>query len=86
LEDKFCGAAQVEIDPDVGCMTYSQVDEPEVAVEDEKELVEELLEDDEEEDEDLYGDEDDEDDDWEDDDDDEKESDSDYVGPKKRRR
>ncbi|MBN1668912.1 MAG: hypothetical protein JW862_17605 [Anaerolineales bacterium] len=27
LEDGFCGAPIVEIDPDIGCRTYSQVGE-----------------------------------------------------------
>lgn len=65
LEDKYCGAAAVEIDPDAGCMTYSQIDDG-AAVEDE-EWEEDAIEDEEEE-EDLYED-DDEDDDWEDDED-----------------
>jgi hypothetical protein len=24
LEDNFCGAAAIELDPDAGCLTYSQ--------------------------------------------------------------
>jgi len=63
LEDKYCGAAAVEIDPDAGCMTYSQVDGAVVA---EEEWEEDALEEEEEE-EDLYEEEDD-DEDWEDDD------------------
>lgn len=62
LEDKYCGAAAVEIDPDAGCMTYSQVDDanaPET-----EEWDGELLEDEEEEEEGLYEEEE-EDDDWE---------------------
>lgn len=59
LEDKYCGAAAVEIDPDSGCLTYSQVDEAEVAEVEEWE--DELAE--EEEEEDLY-EEDEEDEDW----------------------
>jgi hypothetical protein len=27
LDDGYCGGAAVEIDPDVGCMTYSQANE-----------------------------------------------------------
>jgi len=27
LEDSYCGAAAVEIDPDVGCMTFSRVND-----------------------------------------------------------
>ncbi len=30
LDDGYCGAAAVEIDPDVGCMTYSRADDLEV--------------------------------------------------------
>jgi hypothetical protein len=26
LDDGYCGAAAVELDPDVGCMTYSRAD------------------------------------------------------------
>ena len=54
LEEKYCGAAAVELDPDTGCLTYSQVDE--VAVEEEEEeWGEDAL--DEEEEDDLYEDE-----------------------------
>jgi hypothetical protein len=42
LDDGYCGAAAVEIDPDVGCMTYSRADDSEV--EDEWEEEEEELE------------------------------------------
>jgi len=61
LEEKFCGAAAVEIDPEGGCLTYSQVDEAEAPEADEWE--EDLLEEEEEEDE-LYEEE--EEDEWED--------------------
>lgn len=27
LDDGYCGAAAVELDPDVGCMTYSRADD-----------------------------------------------------------
>jgi hypothetical protein len=30
LDDGYCGAAAVEIDPDMGCMTYSRADDVEV--------------------------------------------------------
>ena len=60
LEEKYCGAAAVEIDPDAGCLTYSQVDEP--VVEDAEDWEDDALE--EEEEEDLYEDE--EEDDWDD--------------------
>jgi hypothetical protein len=64
LEEKYCGAAAVEIDPDSGCLTYSQVDEPAAETADDWE--EDVLE--EEEEEDLYEDED-EDEDWDEDED-----------------
>ncbi|MBM4422808.1 MAG: hypothetical protein FJ030_05380 [Chloroflexi bacterium] len=67
LEEKYCGAAAVEIDPDSGCLTYSQVDEAEAV---EAEEWEEELADAEEEEDDLYEDEDEEED-WDEDDDDE---------------
>jgi len=42
LDDGYCGAAAIELDPDVGCMTYSRADDAEV--EDEWEDEEEDLE------------------------------------------
>ncbi len=55
LDDGYCGAAAVELDPDVGCMTYSRADDIEVDQEwkDEEDELEEWdeLEVDEEEDE-----------------------------------
>ena len=30
LDDGYCGAAAVEVDPDMGCMTYSRADDVEV--------------------------------------------------------
>jgi hypothetical protein len=30
LDDGYCGAAAIELDPDVGCQTYSRVDDIEV--------------------------------------------------------
>ena len=30
LEDSYCGASAVEIDPDVGCMTFSRANDVEV--------------------------------------------------------
>ena len=41
LDDSFCGAAAVEIDPDEGCMTYKQAS----GLVDEEELDEEEWED-----------------------------------------
>ncbi len=63
LEEKYCGAAAVEIEPEAGCLTYSQVDEAEVV---EAEDWEEDLLEDEEEEEDIYS-EDEEEDDWDED-------------------
>ena len=64
LEEGYCGAAAVEIDPEMGCQTYSRADD---AATDEDEWDEEGFDEDEwdEEEEDLYEDEDDED--WDDD-------------------
>jgi hypothetical protein len=41
LDDGYCGAAAIELDPDVGCMTFSRADE--LGVEDEWEEEEEEL-------------------------------------------
>jgi len=30
LDDGYCGAAAIEVDPDIGCMTYSRADDLEV--------------------------------------------------------
>jgi hypothetical protein len=43
LDDGYCGAAAVEFDPDVGCMTYSRADD--AAAEDEWDEEEEELDD-----------------------------------------
>lgn len=52
LDDGYCGAAAIEIDPDVGCMTYSRGNDMETEDEWEEDEEEEL-----EEWEDLEGDE-----------------------------
>jgi hypothetical protein len=67
LEDGYCGAAAVELEPEGGCLTYSRVDETEEKPADDWE--EEGDEEAEEEEEDLYDEEDDEDP-WDDDDED----------------
>jgi hypothetical protein len=41
LDDGYCGAAAIEVDPDVGCMTFTRADEGEA--EDEWEDEEEEL-------------------------------------------
>jgi hypothetical protein len=64
LEDGYCGAAAIELEPDTGCLTYTRVDDDSKEEDEwEEDDVEELEEDD-----DYFEDED-EDDDWEDDDD-----------------
>lgn len=37
LDDGYCGAAAIELDPDVGCMTFSRADDLEVGDEWEEE-------------------------------------------------
>ncbi|OGO13920.1 MAG: hypothetical protein A2Y93_13915 [Chloroflexi bacterium RBG_13_68_17] len=64
LEDGYCGAAAVEIDPDEGCLTYSHIDDVQTEEEWDEEELEELWE---EEDEDLYRDDEEEDESWLDD-------------------
>lgn len=61
LDDGYCGAAAVEIDPEEGCMTYSRPDDHDVLDEwdEEEEELEEWEEIDPEEDEDLWEDDDD---------------------------
>jgi hypothetical protein len=90
LEGNFCTASEIELDQELGCLTFSQVEEEEIAeieeeleeIEDEEEweedLEEEELEDWEEEDEDEE---------WEEDDDDEEEDEEDgWSSAKSRRR
>ncbi len=66
LEDGYCGAAAIELEPEGGCLTYARVDETEEKQVDEWEE-EDVDEETEEEEEDPYDEEDDE---WEEDDDD----------------
>lgn len=62
LEEGYCGAAGVEIDPDEGCVTYSRVDEAPQEETWDDESIEELWD---EEDDELYeDDEESEDEDW----------------------
>lgn len=42
IDDGYCGAAAIEIDPDVGCMTYSRADDAEPEDEWEDEVEEDL--------------------------------------------
>ena len=60
LEEGYCGAAAIELEPDAGCLTYTRVDETENADADEWEE-DEFEEEFEEEEEDLYDEEEDED-------------------------
>jgi len=91
LEGNFCTAGEIELDQELGCLTFSQVEEEEIAgVEDEIEEIEkeeEEWEEEEVEEEDLEDWEEDEDEDWEDDDDDDdEEEDSSWPSAKPRRR
>lgn len=70
LDSGYCSAERIELDPEMGCLTFQQADEaeePEAAWEAEEELEEEDVLDDEEEDEVEWDEEDDEDDDGDDD-------------------
>lgn len=61
IDDGYCGAAAIELDPDVGCMTYSRADDMEVDEEweDEEEDLDEWEDvEDEEEDDEIWLDED----------------------------
>jgi hypothetical protein len=61
IDDGYCGAAAIEIDPDLGCMTYSLPDDQDIEDEwDDEEELEEWDEIDAEDDDDLWVDDDDE--------------------------
>ena len=91
LEGNFCTSSEIELDQELGCLTFSQVEEEEiVGVEEELEEIEEEeeweegdVEEDEEED--LEDWEEDEDEDWEDEDDEEEEENG-WPSTKSRRR
>jgi hypothetical protein len=87
LEGNFCTAGEIELDQELGCLTFSQVEEEEIAgVEEEIEEIEDEEEWEEaDEDEDLEEWEDDDDEEWEDDDDDDEEEDG-WSSSKPRRR
>jgi hypothetical protein len=83
LEGNFCTAGEIELDQELGCLTFSQVEEEEIAgVEEELEEIEgdeewkeeEDLEEEEEEDLEDWEEDEEEDEDWEDEDDEEEES------------
>ncbi|MEP7357668.1 MAG: hypothetical protein ABI847_10545 [Anaerolineales bacterium] len=67
LEDGYCGAAAIELEPEAGCLTYTRVDEAEDKVADDLEDEDEFEDELEDEAEDYYDDED-EDETWEDED------------------
>ncbi len=46
LDDGYCGAAAIELDPDMGCMTYKRSDDLEIEEDWEDEEDEEVGEDD----------------------------------------
>jgi hypothetical protein len=87
LEGSFCTAGEIELDQELGCLTFSQVEEEEIAgVEEEIEEVEDTEEEEWEEDLDVDDEEDEwEDDEWEDDDDDDDDDDG-WSASKPRRR
>jgi hypothetical protein len=64
LEDGYCGAAAIELEPEGGCLTYTRVDEAEAK--DTEEWEEEDFEDEVEEEGEDYLDEEEEDDSWDD--------------------
>ena len=89
LEGNFCTAGEIELDQELGCLTFSQVEEEEIIGVEEEELEE--IEEEEEweediEEEDLEDWEEDEDEDWEDEDDDEEEEEDGWPSSKTRRR
>ena len=53
LEDGYCGAAAIELEPETGCLTYTRVDEAEVK-EKEEEWEEDEFDDELEEEEDFF--------------------------------
>jgi DNA-directed RNA polymerase subunit delta len=59
LEGNLCTAGEIELDQELGCLTFSQVDEEEVGVAVDEELVDEEWED-------VLDEEEEEDEDWED--------------------
>jgi hypothetical protein len=90
LEGNFCTASEIELDQELGCLTFSQVEEEEIAdIEEELEEIEdeEEWEEDLEEEEDLEDwEEEDEDEEWEEDDDDEEDEEDAWSSAKSRRR
>ncbi len=92
LEGNFCTAGEIELDQELGCLTFSQVEEEEIAgveeeledIEEEEEWEEEGAE--EEEEEDLEDWEEEEDEDWEEEDEDEDEEENGWPSSKSRRR
>ncbi len=89
LEGNFCTAGEIDLDQELGCLTFSQVEDEEIAgVEEEMEEIEEEIEEEEEdiEEEDLEDWEEDEEEDWEEDDDDDEDEEDAWSSSKSRRR
>ena len=89
LEGNFCTAGEIELDQELGCLTFSQVEEEEIiGAEEELEEIEEEeeWEEGDTEEEDLEDWEEDEDEDWEEDEDDDDEEDDAWAPSKSRRR
>ncbi len=90
LEGNFCTAGEIELDQELGCLTFSQVDEDEIASVDEE--LEEVIEEEVDEEEEEFEDEDeeesledwDEEEDWEDED--EEDEDTSWPSARSRRR
>ncbi len=92
LEGNLCSADEIELDQELGCLTFSQVDEEtaqvvEAELEDEAELAYDLDEEEEEEEEEWEDlDDEEEEDDWDDDDDEDSSSDGGGWGSSSKRR
>jgi hypothetical protein len=94
LEGNFCTAGEIELDQELGCLTFSQVEEEEIAgveeeleeIEGDEEWKEEDVEEEEEEDLEDWEEDEEEDEDWEDDDEDDEEEESGWPSSKSRRR
>jgi len=60
LDEGYCSAAAIELDPDTGCATYSPTDEAKVAADWDEEEAEEWEEEEEDDDDELWEEEEDE--------------------------
>ncbi len=86
LEGNFCTAGEIDLDQELGCLTFSQVDEDEIASVDEE--LEEVIEEEVDEEEEEFEDEDEEEslEDWDEDEEDEDEDEEDTSWPSARSR